>query len=257
MTGAGKGIIAIAALTAFATAAPALADTAQVPPGNPCVKDNGNPCHDNNGNLGHQGNVNHEKVVIGQPPPIDLTMPPVSDRGVFINQIGDNNVANVTQTAPNAFASVAQNGNSNDAELSQGDSGTGYIAATQTGDQNFAQLQQSGFGQNVLYATQNGTGNWMSSSQSALGAIFNGAVLTQTGNYNDMSLDQDGSDNLAVLTQDGDNNGMTATQIGEGNRLIWTQEGSNLSDLQITQTGGDQTGGQMMITQTNTTGNGH
>jgi hypothetical protein len=98
----------------------------------------------------------------------------------------------------------------------------------------------------------------MWSEQTALGAIFNGAVLTQDGNYNDMELHQSGSDNLAVLTQEGDNDGMTATQLGDGNRLTWIQQGSNLSDLQVTQTGGNQFGGQLMITQTNIGGgNGH
>ena len=71
-----------------------------------------------------------------------------------------------------------------------------------------------------------------------------------------MALDQEGSDNLAILTQQGDENGMTATQLGVGNRLTWTQEGTGLSDLQVTQTGGNQTGGQLSITQTNT-GSGH
>ena len=258
MNRAAKAMVVTAALMALGSAAPALADTASVPPGNPCFKDNGNPCNDNNGNLGHQGNVHHEHVVVGPPGPIDITMPPVSDRGVFISQVGDNNVANAVQTAPNAYAAVVQDGNSNDAETNQSGDGTGYIAAAQTGDANFARLQQSGAGQNVVYASQTGSGNWMWSNQAALGAIFNGAKLSQSGNYNDMALDQEGSDNLAVLTQDGDNNGMTATQLGDGNRLIWTQQGDNLSDLLVTQTGGNQNGGQLMITQTNVgNGNGH
>jgi hypothetical protein len=65
-----------------------------------------------------------------------------------------------------------------------------------------------------------------------------------------MQLLQDGSDNLADLSQEGDDNGMTAVQLGEGNRLAWVQQGDGLSDLQITQTGGAATGGQMLITQT-------
>ena len=259
MNRATKAMIGIAAFVAMTAATPAFADTPIVPPGNPCLMDNGNPCKDNNGNLGHQGNVNKERVVVDtNPPPINLSMPAVTDRGVFISQIGDGNVANAVQTAPNAFASVAQNGNSNDAELRQTGTGTGYIALSQAGDSNFADLVQTGSGQNVLYATQNGTGNWLWSNQSALGAIFNGAQLNQTGNFNDMALDQEGSDNLALLTQEGDNDAMTATQLGDGNRLTWIQQGDNLSDLQITQTGGSQVGGQLMITQTNIgSGNGH
>jgi hypothetical protein len=251
--------IAIAALLAACAAAPALGGTPSVPPGNPCLKNNGNPCNGNNGNLGAQGNAGHEHVKTSKnPPPINITMPAVTDRGVYISQIGDNNVASVVQTAPNAYTSIAQNGDTNNADVAQTGTGTGYIAATQTGDQNFARLQQSGSGQNVLYATQTGTGNWMWSNQQALGALFNGAELTQTGNYNDMELDQSGSGNLAVLTQEGDSDGMTATQLGTGNRLVWTQQGSNLSDLQITQTGGSLPTGQLMVTQTNIgNGNGH
>ena len=61
-----------------------------------------------------------------------------------------------------------------------------------------------------------------------------------------MALVQNGSDNRARLTQDGDANGMTAVQNGDGNRLAWSQQGSNLSDLAITQNGGQA----IQITQT-------
>jgi hypothetical protein len=227
-----RSLAVIAALAAASLSAPLLADTNIVPPGNPCAKNNGNPCKGNNGNIGAQGNVGHEKVKIDKtPPPIDIAMPPVIDRGVFITQVGDSNEANAVQTAPNAYASINQNGNSNDADVGQTGTGTAYVAATQTGDDNYARLQQSGSGQNVLYATQ-------------------------TGNDNDMSLYQEGSDNLAILAQEGDGNGMSAVQLGDGNRLAWTQQGDNLSELQITQTGGSETGGQLMITQT-IVGNGH
>jgi hypothetical protein len=232
------------------SAAPALADTNSTPPGAPCAKNNGNPCNGNNGNLGAQGNVNGS-VVVTDPPPIDLSMPPVTDRGVFITQIGDSNDADVVQTAPNAYARIDQDGDENDADVAQSGAGTAYVDATQSGKGNFARLEQSGSGQNVLYAMQDGNNNWMWSNQVAEGAIFNGARLTQTGNNNDMALYQDGSDNLAQLTQDGNNNGMTAVQIGDGNRLVWTQDGNNLSDLQVMQTGGSDAGGQLMITQSN------
>ena len=244
-------ILAVAAALA-AIATPALADNGSVPPGNPCLKNNGNPCKGNNGNLGEQGNAGHERVRIDKkPPPIDLPMPPVSGRGAFIDQVGDSNRADVRQTAPNAYARVEQNGSANEADVAQLGSGTAYAQSTQNGDGNFARIEQGGTGQNVAYLTQSGTGNWARSNQFALGAIHNGAQLTQTGNYNDMSLLQDGSDNRAVLTQEGDNNGMTAAQVGDGNRLIWIQQGNNLSDLQVTQTGGVEKNGQLMITQTN------
>jgi len=242
----------IAALFLLAAAHPAFADTASVPPGNPCLKNNGNPCNGNNGNLGAQGNVGHEKTRIDKkPPPISIGMPPVSGRGAYVSQIGNSNQANIVQTAPNAYAKVDQTGDSNDADIAQKGSGKDYVESAQTGDGNFARIEQAGSGQNVLYTSQSGNGNWLWSNQLALGAIHNGASLTQAGNDNDMRLYQGGGDNLAILTQEGDDNGMTATQLGAGNRLTWIQQGTGLSDLQITQTGGSQTGGQLLITQTN------
>lgn len=251
-----RSLALIAVLAAASAAAPALADNDKTPPGNPCLKNNGNPCKGNNGNIGAQGNVGHDKVKIDKkPPPISIAMPAVTDRGVFITQVGDNNQASALQTAPNAYASITQNGTSNDTDTAQTGTGTDYLEATQTGDGNFARIQQSGSGQNVVYSTQTGNGNWLWSNQVALGAIHNGAILTQTGNDNDMALTQAGSDNLAILAQEGDGNGMSAVQLGDGNRLSWTQQGDNLSDLQITQTGGGQQGGQLLITQTNGPGN--
>lgn len=233
-------------------AVPVFADTTSVPPGEPCAKNNGNPCKGNNGNLGDQGNVNGGTVTVDDnPPPIDLAMPSVSGRGVYISQIGDSSDASVVQTAPNAYARIDQAGDSNQADVAQTGTGTAYVAANQSGNNNFARLEQSGDGQNVLYVSQDGNNNWLWSSQTALGSLYNGARLTQSGNNNDMVLDQEGSDNLAVLTQDGNGNGMTAVQLGEGNRLTWLQQGNNLSDLQITQTGGSEAGGQLLITQTN------
>jgi Curlin associated repeat len=245
-------VIGMLALSLGALGVPALGGTPTVPPGNPCLMNNGNPCHGNNGNLGDQGNARHDFVRTDRhPPTFDIAMPPVSDRGVFISQIGDSNQASVKQSAPNAYARIDQNGNSNDADVAQQGTGAAYLKAAQTGDGNFARVQQSGSGQNVAYVTQSGNGNWLWSSQDALGAIRNGAQLTQNGDNNDMLLYQGGSDNLAKLTQDGDGNGMTAVQLGDGNRLAWTQSGNNLSDLKITQYGGSTQTGQLLITQTN------
>lgn len=240
-----------AALLLLLASAPTHADTNSIPPGNPCLKDNGNPCNGNNGNLGQQGNANHEKVRIDKkPPPIDLAMPAVSGRGAYIDQVGDRNVATVRQTAPNAYARVTQNGVGNESDVTQAGTGSAYVSATQSGDANFARISQAGNGQNVVYLNQTGTQNWAWSNQNAVGAMHNGARLTQIGNNNDMALTQDGTDNLAVLTQEGDNNGMSATQLGAGNRLVWTQQGTNLTDLKITQTGGADKNGQLLITQT-------
>jgi len=252
-----RNLIAMTVAAAAALmSAPASAENAKSPAGAPCLKNNGNPCNNNNGNLGAQGNADHERVRIDKkPPPIDLAMPAVSGRGAYISQIGDTNVATINQTAPNAYARVDQSGDANEADVTQSGGGTAYARATQTGQGNFARVEQDGSGQNVVTLVQNGGGNWAWSKQNATGAIHNGARLSQTGNDNDMLLTQDGGDNRAVLTQEGDGNGMTVAQLGDGNRLAWTQQGDNLSDLQITQTGGSEKGGQLLITQTGTGGN--
>lgn len=246
-------LIAAAVAGLLFAAAPASADTASVPPGNPCVRNNGNPCNGNNGNLGEQGNAGHERTRIDRhPDPIMLSMPPVSGRGAYINQIGDSNVASIVQAAPNAFAKIDQDGDRNTADVAQKDSGNAYLEVGQTGDSNFARVQQTGVGSNVAYLTQDGSSNWAYVDQNAAGAVFNGARLSQTGNNNDMLLYQDGSDNRALLSQEGDGNGMTAVQLGVGNRLAWSQVGTNLTDLQITQTGGTTHDGQIAVTQTGT-----
>jgi hypothetical protein len=244
--------LAAAAIMAAMLAAPVLAQSSNVPPGNPCIKGNGNPCNANNGNIGKQGNASREIVRIDRkPPPTNVAMPPVLGRGAFVSQIGDANVASVIQTAPSAFAKVDQTGDRNETDVTQRGSGTGYIESKQTGDGNFARLQQSGAGHNVAYLSQNGNSNWAWAYQNANGGPHNGAMMTQTGDLNDMLLSQNGSDNRAILTQEGNGNGMTATQNGEGSRLTWKQQGNALSDLQITQTGGSEKGGQLLIIQTN------
>lgn len=230
-------------------AAPALAEGGAA--ATACSKSSGDPCKGSNGKLGQQGNSPDEKInVHTRPASIALPMPSVSGRAAFISQIGDANVASIVQTAPDAHARIEQDGTRNDADVTQKGSGTGYVLARQTGEGNSARLQQDGTGQNALFLTQSGTSNWAWSSQTASGSVHNGAVLSQIGSSNDLMLVQNGSDNRAVLTQEGDGNGMTAVQNGDGNRLAWTQQGSGLTDLQITQSGGQVPGGQLQITQT-------
>lgn len=246
-------VLAFAALVSAFAAAEASAQTSQVPPGNPCLKNNGNPCNGNNGNLGKQGNASGERRDIDRkPPPISMTMPAVSGRGAFIDQVGQGATASIVQTAPNAYARVVQNdGPGNEVDVTQRGTGTAYASITQSGSTQFARTEQAGSGRNALWVTQSGTDNWLWSRQFADGAPFNGAALRQVGNSNDMLLLQTGSDNLAVLSQEGDGNGMTVAQNGVGNRLTWKQQGSYLSDLQIVQSGGTVPGGQLLITQTN------
>jgi hypothetical protein len=244
-----EALLVICCVIAFSR--PATAKNSAAPLGNPCLKGNGNPCNENNGNLGAQGNAAHEKTRIDKKPPaIDLPLPLVGGRQAYISQVGDRNVASIIQTAPNAYGRIDQEGDANEADVTQHGSGSGYIAARQLGDGNFARLEQDGAGKNVLYLTQTGASNWAWATQQSSGALHNGARLAQTGNNNDMALHQNGGDNRALLTQEGDGNGMTAVQNGDGNRLIWTQQGMNLTDLRIVQEGGAAKGGQLLVTQT-------
>ena len=181
--------------------------------------------------------------------PNDVAMPEVSGRQVAVEQTGYADVAQISQTAANAYARVRQDGERNEAMVDQRGAGSAYADVAQTGDRNLAGIVQDGTGQNALFLTQTGNDNQAAASQTASGALHNGAVMTQLGYNNEMALAQDGSDNRAVLTQEGNDNEMAASQVGDGNRLEWTQQGSGLPSLGVAQSGGQavqivQTGGQ-------------
>ena len=55
-----------------------------------------------------------------------------------------------------------------------------------------------------------------------------------------------GNNNQALLVQNGSGNAMSASQTGGNNQLSWTQNGDNVSDLAISQTGGQA----LQVTQT-------
>jgi len=229
------GVALAAALISLATPAHAQ-NNGHTPPGNPCGggsgQGTGNPCNGNNGNAGAQGNTG------GLPsPPILIEMPAVSGRGAFIDQIGNRNNARVTQSSPDAYARIVQEGEDNDADVRQQGSASSYLSARQTGSRNELSVTQEGNGQNVLHAVQQGNDNILAARQAAGSGPFNGAILSQLGDRNSVALVQDGSDNRALLTQSGDDNAMTVAQFGDGNRLTWTQEGHGNSNLGITQTG--------------------
>lgn len=229
------GLALAATLLSLATPAHAQ-NNGHTPPGNPCGtgpgQGTGNPCNGNNGNAGAQGNT-------GSPPspPILIEMPPVSGRGAFVDQIGNRNTARITQSSPNAYARVVQDGDDNDVDVRQQGSAASYLTARQTGARNDLRVTQEGSGQNVLHAVQQGHDNILAARQAAGSGSFNGAILSQLGDRNSVALVQEGSDNRALLTQSGDDNAMTVAQFGDGNRLTWTQEGNGNSNLGITQSG--------------------
>jgi len=190
-------------------------------------------------------------LVMAQPDPavaqLVIPVPDVSNRGAFVSQIGEDNRASVVQTASDASADVRQQGADNNAAVTQRGSGLGFADVRQTGDGNAATVEQDGSGQSVLYVVQTGGGNRAVSNQLTPGVSNNGAIMMQTGSDNLMTLIQNDSGNTAALVQDGDRKDMTAVQNGLNNQLSWTQQGSGLSNLQITQPGGQA----LQITQTN------
>lgn len=238
---------AIAATAAIlALPAPSLAQTDTTPPGDPCGDGpgvgTGNPCNGNNGNTGANGNAGgfeFEEIEVTQQ----------DDRGAFISQIGSGNQAGAEQQGSDAYARIIQSGERNSVDLRQ-DNGNHYAEIAQDGDGNSVLAGQDGSGQSVLLLVQQGSLNTAELSQFESGSLYSAAAVSQSGSGNLLNLVQDGSDNQARLTQSGDNNAMSATQLGDGNRLDWTQQGNGLSDLQITQEGGQA----MQITQTNTGG---
>ncbi|GMM93493.1 hypothetical protein [Qipengyuania sp. MTN3-11] len=240
--------IALLAAAALGTSAPLLAKNNKTPPGNPCGdgpgRGTGNPCNGNNGNDGANGNAGGG----GNPFQFeDIAVPPQDSRGVFIAQVGATNRAEARQTGNNAYARIVQTGDGNGATVDQ-DNGNHYASIAQDGDGNTANVGQEGRGQAVLMLAQQGDNNRADVSQTEAQAIYSAAAISQSGSNNLIGLVQDGSDNQARLVQNGDGNLMTATQLGNSNRLAWTQDGSGLSDMQVTQSGGQS----MEIIQTNT-----
>lgn len=168
-------------------------------------------------------------------------------RGVFVAQVGSSNRAEARQNNSSSYVRIAQNGDENQADVDQA-GGEHLVQLAQDGDRNTARIVQDGQGQSVLMLAQQGNGHQANISQTEAGSLFSAAAISQSGAGNLLNLVQDGSDNQARLTQTGEDNAMSATQLGAGNRLEWTQDGNGLSDLQITQDGGQA----MQVTQTNT-----
>ena len=201
------------------------------------------------GNGGSQSNgqqTTDETVTRNTPDAVTVTRPEISERAAYIDQIGSGDNASIRQTAPTAYAKVTQTGDENEARVDQGGSATDYANVVQRGDRNIADVTQNGIGDNILYTSQRGNDNRIAVGQSGDGGVSNGAILAQYGDANDINLTQNGDDNQAQLTQNGEGNAMTATQNGAANQLVWTQTGNNLSDLGITQNGGQA----MQVTQT-------
>jgi hypothetical protein len=233
----------------LATAAPALANTDKEAPGAPCTggpdQGTGNPCDGNNGNPSPEGNAG-DKVKYDRKPDPFVIARPNSDSGAFIAQIGDGNRADIGQSANTQYARIDQDGDRNLASVTQSGVGAHYATVDQTGGANALSLAQSGYGAQVALLRQAGNGNSMLLSQDG-GSIGSGLAAVQYGDGNTMALTQSGDGNQASLVQNGSNNAMSLSQTGGGNQLAWIQTGNDLSDLSISQTGGQA----LQVTQSN------
>lgn len=173
----------------------------------------------------------------------------------YIEQIGDNNSAVVTQYDDAQDSSIAQISDGNTAIVIQGDSllaltdesygnsssivqdglGGHYAEISQTGLLNTSEITQFGENNTIYvaqlgdfndsFASQDGVGHWAEISQSGDGnlselfQIGNGheAYLVQLGNSNYSMIDQSGSGNWASVSQSSDNNTSIVIQSGANN----------------------------------------
>jgi len=169
---------------------------------------------------------------------------PGGEGGVFINQIGDGNQARAAQAETQHFARLDQRGEGNSANVTQTGRGAHYAYGVQTGSDNSLNLQQDGAAAQVALTEQDGSGNRMAITQSG-GLEIGGVLALQYGANNLLDLTQNGGDNQAVVRQDGNANSAVVAQNG-GNELQLTQTGNNLSIMV------DQPAGQAMsISQSN------
>jgi hypothetical protein len=220
--------------------APAQADTDKDTPGGPCTtgpgQGTGNPCKGNNGNPSPEGNAKEKVTYDRNPDPFHVTRPG-NDHGAYITQIGDSGAASIRQSTNTQYGRIDQDGDHDRAAITQSGAGAHYATVAQQGDYNEVGLAQSGAGAQVALLRQTGNGNSMLFDQQG-GSVSSGVAATQLGDNNTMALAQSGDDNQALLTQNGSGNAMTASQTGGHNQLAWTQNGDNLSDLAVSQTGG-------------------
>lgn len=206
------------------------------------------------------------------------------EQQVFVDQIGDNNEADVWQGVSYGpkvgnFADVNQNGfadwafvnqqfgNNNSAVVNQAGAIGGSL---RMGNNNYATVYQSGSG-NQSNVTQSGYTNGINTSQQGTNSEINAnqigsmvfdpaedqpntwgfnnyATLTQKGgDDNEIELSQNGADNYANIVQDGSGHYGIIIQTGDANTGSIISTGSGHSGS-ITQTGGMN---QAVITQGN------
>ncbi len=183
--------------------------------------------------------------------------PAQTDNIASIRQIGDYNSTTVEQDDGQNQALISLVGNANAASIRQGGADGGNKTNIDTqGDSNQLNVEQSkvaGFGINTADVALLGASNVLAiiqnytESASTTVAGDNSAVVSQTGNNNQMTLDQNGSNNVAKLGQTGNENDMNVSQQQDGNSAEITQTGNGLS-ISVVQS---ESGPPVIINQVN------
>lgn len=147
-----------------------------------------------------------------------------------IVQIGDDNLASLSQLGTNNGAFMYQEGNMNSGSVIQ--SGTDNLAYNlQRGNDNVSNITQDGTTTSVVNTHQGGedlesSGNTILATQTEGADLYIGARQDGTGNA--ATIDQSNNNNRVFTAQNGNDNTITATQSGSDN---FTIAYNNLSTL--------------------------
>ncbi|AVI61907.1 curlin-associated protein [Halomonas sp. GFAJ-1] len=173
----------------------------------------------------------------------------------YVDQQGNDNVSSVEQDLSyDATANVFQDGNANQARVTQLGANQNRAQISQTGADHKSIIEQGiltgGASGNVAWSEQSGAANesfikqgrqdnYADAQQHGNDGLNmmrqrgndNDAYLMQTGNDNESYVFQDsrnaGAGNSAVITQSGSDNDSYADQVGGGNEVTVTQSGND------------------------------
>lgn len=148
-----------------------------------------------------------------------------SDRSLFIEQIGDDNISHVQQTGATNAAAVTQTTTANRAVLAQGDVPAADTVANVLGPEANAA--------SFSFSMTGASGIESDSIADLIASLPSGG-----GGANTATLNQSGSGNRAIAVQvGGSNNRMLTQQSGNDNIGVHLQEGSNNDTALIQENG--------------------
>ncbi len=153
-----------------------------------------------------------------------------------IDQSGNSNEATVVQEGPDKKLLASMVGDALELRALQTGAAAADLTFTGVGADNLLDASQTGDigGMNIAVISQSGIGNQADIDQ-----------IAASGAANELTLVQDGNDNIATLAQEGSGNILGVTQQGDGNLATIDQSGVDLG-LDIAQMGG----ASVIVTQT-------